>query len=48
MNRDFEAVFCKLSQYYVVNCLQPVKHSSANICNIDSDGGFILEYLNIV
>lgn len=45
MNRDFEAVFCKLNQYYGANCLQPVKHFSANVCNTDCDGHFSLEYL---
>lgn len=46
-NRE-EVTFCQLNQHCVVNCLQPVKHSSAEICYIDYGGGFCLEYLNIM
>lgn len=34
-------MFCELNQYYVVNCLQQVKHSGANVGNIDCDGGVV-------
>lgn len=44
---EFEVAFCELKQNYVMNCLQPVKHSSAVVCNIDYSGDFCLERLSI-
>lgn len=30
---EIKVAFCEINQYYVVNCPQSVKHSSADVCN---------------
>lgn len=40
-NREFEVALCEINQYYVVNYLQPVKHSSPDVCNIDYGAGSV-------